>query len=242
MASEEDILRTAMENQSHILVVDDDTRTRDLIRRNLERNGFRVTTAASAEEARGRMRGLLFDLAVVDIMMEGEDGLSLLQWVRGNSGMPVLLLTAMGEPEDRVRGLELGADDYLAKPFEPMELVLRIRSILRRAVAQEPPAAIGLGSCAYDLARQELTSGGAVIDLTAIEQTLLSVLARRAGDTVSREELLRECNIRGSERNVDVQVTRLRRKIEPVPRRPKYLHTVRGRGYVLRPDRMAGER
>ena len=231
-----------MEDQSHILVVDDDTRTRDLIRRNLERNGFRVTTAASAEEARGRMRGLVFDLAVVDIMMEGESGLSLLQWVRAKSGMPVLLLTAMGEAEDRVRGLELGADDYLAKPFEPMELVLRIRSILRRAVVQEAPAAIGLGLCAYDLARQELTSGGAVIDLTAIEQTLLSVLSRRAGDTVSREELLRECNIRGSERSVDVQVTRLRRKIEPVPRRPKYLHTVRGRGYVLRPDRMSGER
>ena len=230
-----------MEERSHILVVDDDTRTRDLIRRNLERNGFRVTAAASAGEARGRMRGLLFDLAVVDIMMEGESGLSLLQWVRANSGMPVLLLTAMGEAEDRVRGLELGADDYLAKPFEPMELVLRIRSILRRGAARERPAAVGLGPCTYDMARQELTSGGTVVGLTAIEQALLSVLARRAGDTVSREELLRDCNIRGGERNVDVQVTRLRRKIEPVPRRPKYLHTVRGRGYVLRPDRTAGE-
>ncbi len=222
--------------EAHVLVVDDDTRTRDLIRRNLERAGFRVTTAASAREARGRMRGLLFDLAVVDIMMEGESGLSLLRWMRGTSRMPVLLLTAMGEPEDRVKGLELGADDYLPKPFEPRELALRIRSILRRARARSASSSIGLGSGVYDPDRRVLLRDGAVVGLTTMEETLLSALARNAGRPVTRGELMRECDIRGSERSVDVQVTRLRRKIEPEPHRPRYLHTVRGRGYVLRPD------
>lgn len=222
--------------EAHVLVVDDDTRTRDLIRRNLDRSGFRVTAAASAEEARGRMRGLLFDLAVVDIMMEGESGLELLQWVRDGSGMPVLLLTAKGEPEDRVRGLELGADDYLAKPFEPRELVLRIRSILRRARSRTASAVVDLGPLSYDPARQELTRDGVVVDLTSMERSLLFVLARNAGKTVSRDDLIRQCEIKGSERSVDVQVTRLRRKIEPVPHRPRYLLTIRGRGYALRPD------
>ena len=223
-----------MDDRPHILVVDDDSRLCGLLDRYLGENGFRVTTANDAAEARARMRGIEFDLLVLDVMMPGEDGLSLTQSLRASSQLPILLLTAMAEPEERIRGLERGADDYLTKPFEPRELVLRILSILRRVGPAED--SVRFGDCVYDAARRRLTRDDAVVPLTTIETTLLSVLARSPGATLSREELVRRCGIDGTDRTVDVQVTRLRRKIEPNPRAPRYLQTVRGEGYVLHPD------
>ncbi len=223
-----------MDDRPHILVVDDDSRLCGLLDRYLGENGFRVTTANDAAEARARMRGIEFDLLVLDVMMPGEDGLSLTQSLRASSQLPILLLTAMAEPEERIRGLERGADDYLTKPFEPRELVLRILSILRRVGSAED--SVRFGDCVYDAARRRLTRDDAIVQLTTIETTLLSVLARSPGATLSREELVRRCGIDGTDRTVDVQVTRLRRKIEPNPRAPRYLQTVRGEGYVLHPD------
>lgn len=225
-----------MDEQPHILVIDDDTRLRELLSRYLSENGFRVTTAADAEEARGRMRGLAFDLLVVDVMMPGETGLELTESLRVTSRVPILLLTAMGEPEDRVNGLEHGADDYLTKPFEPRELVLRIESILRRAAPPVAEGVVRFGDCRFDLSRRELRRDDAIVRLTTIEATLLAALARSAGVTLTRDELIQQCSIDGGERTVDVQVTRLRRKIENDPRDPRYLHTIRGQGYVLYAD------
>ncbi len=225
-----------MDDQPHILVVDDDTRLRELLSQYLGENGFRVTNAADAEEARMRMRGLQFDLLVVDVMMPGESGLELTESLRSVSRVPILLLTAMGEPSDRVSGLEQGADDYMTKPFEPRELVLRIESILRRAAPAITEGMVKLGQCAFDMGRRELRRDDAIVRLTTIEANLLSALARNSGMTLSRDELISQCRIEGNERTVDVQVTRLRRKIEPDPREPRYLHTIRGQGYVLHPD------
>lgn len=226
-----------MEDRPHLLVVDDDRRIRELLSRHLgEKEGFRVTTAADAAEARARLRGLVFDLLIVDINMPGEDGLALTESLRAGFGVPILLLTARGEAADRVRGLELGADDYLVKPFELRELHLRIAAILRRAARAPAPASISLGECTFELSRRELRRADAVLGLTTVEGSLLSTLARNAGTTLSREELIRHCGIAGGERAVDVQVTRLRRKIEPDPRAPRFLRTVRGRGYVLHAD------
>jgi len=222
---------------AHILVVDDDTRLRELLRRYLAENGFRVTTARDAAEARAQLAHFDFDLLIVDVMMPGEDGYALTRALRRESEVPILLLTARGEPDDRIEGLEAGADDYLSKPFEPRELVLRIGTILRRA--QRPAARVAeirLGACTFDLDREDLRSGGASIHLTAVEASLLRTLAESAGTTLSREELIERSRIDGNERTVDVQITRLRRKIEPDPRAPRYLLTVRGEGYVLRPD------
>jgi two-component system phosphate regulon response regulator OmpR len=222
----------------HLLVVDDDARTRDLLRRYLVSSGFRVTTAGDAAEARQQLAAIAFDLLVFDVMMPGESGLELTQDLKRTSPVPILLLTAMAEPEDRVNGLERGADDYLGKPFEPRELVLRIRKLLQRA----PAAAIGaprelrFGPCRFDLARGELFRGGDAVHLTAAEASLLRVLAGRAGEAVSRETLSEEAQFSGNVRTVDVQMTRLRRKIERDPKFPRYLQTVRGTGYVLKPD------
>jgi two-component system phosphate regulon response regulator OmpR len=172
---------------------------------------------------------------VLDVMMPGESGLELTSALRREGRIPVLLLTAMAEPEDRVNGLERGADDYLSKPFEPRELVLRIRNILqRRPVADVGPRDIRFGGCRFDLARGELYRGGDVVHLTAAEAGLLSILAEKAGQAVSREEL--SLTLNGNVRNIDVQMTRLRRKIERDPRFPRYLQTVRGIGYTLKPD------
>ncbi|MCE2509741.1 MAG: response regulator [Alphaproteobacteria bacterium] len=221
----------------HILVVDDDTRLRGLLRRYLSENGFRVTTAHDAAEAREKLRSLTFDLIVLDVMMPGESGIELTDSLRKEDNLPILLLTAMGEADDRIKGLEAGADDYLPKPFEPRELVLRIQTILRRAPQEEAAAEIHLGDCSFDLAREELRRGGELVRLTGVEASLLATLAKHAGTALSREKLVEESRIRGSARTVDVQVTRLRRKIEPDPKFPRYLQTVHGQGYVLRPDR-----
>ena len=223
--------------EPHLLVVDDDARLRELLRRYLTDQGFRVTTAGDAEEARTKLAGLSFDLLIVDVMMPGEDGFTLTASLRQTSRIPILLLTAMAEPEDRVNGLQRGADDYVVKPFEPRELVLRIRNILQR-IPQEPRATreIRFGACRLDLARGELHRDGAPVHLTAAEIALLLALARNAGIPVSREALSEEAQFSGNVRTVDVQVTRLRRKIERDPKFPRYLQTVRGTGYVLKPD------
>jgi two-component system phosphate regulon response regulator OmpR len=223
--------------EPHLLVVDDDARLLELLRRYLSDNGFRVTTAQDAAEARAKLAAFAFDLIVLDVMMPGENGLSLTRGLRRDGRVPVLLLTAMAEPEDRVNGLELGADDYLSKPFEPRELVLRIRNVLQRRPADDPVRReLRFGGCRFDLVRGELYRDGDPIHLTAAEAALLSALAQKAPQAVPREELALSAQFSGNVRNVDVQMTRLRRKIERDPRFPRYLQTVRGTGYALRPD------
>jgi two-component system, OmpR family, phosphate regulon response regulator OmpR len=222
-------------SEPHLLVVDDDVRLRELLRRYLSDSGFRVTTAADAAEARSKLASFTFDLVVLDVMMPGENGLELTRALRHERSSPVMLLTAMAEPEDRVNGLEQGADDYLAKPFEPRELVLRIRNLLqRRPTADGGARDVRFGGYRFDLARGELYRGYDLVHLTAAEAGLLSLLAQEAGQAVSREEL--SLSLSGNVRNVDVQMTRLRRKIERDPRYPRYLQTVRGIGYLLKPD------
>ena len=222
------------ESEPHLLVVDDDSRLRELLRRYLTDSGFRVTTAADAAEARSKLAGFAFDLVILDVMMPGESGLELTRGLRSDGRSPVLLLTAMAEPEDRVNGLEQGADDYLAKPFEPRELVLRIRNLLQRRPADFRPGELRLGGFRFDVARGELYRGGDPVHLTAAEAALLLILAQKAGQAVSREEL--SVSLSGNIRSVDVQMTRLRRKIEHDPRFPRYLQTARGVGYSLKPD------
>ena len=223
--------------EPHLLVVDDDARLRELLRRYLSDNGFRVTTAQDAGEARAKLAAFAFDLIVLDVMMPGESGLDLTRALRRDGRVPVLLLTAMVEPEDRVNGLEHGADDYLAKPFEPRELVLRIRNVLQRRPADDSiRRELRFGGCRFDLVRGELYRGGDPVHLTAAEAALLSALAQKAPQAVPREELALSAQFSGNVRNVDVQMTRLRRKIERDPRFPRYLQTVRGTGYALRPD------
>jgi two-component system phosphate regulon response regulator OmpR len=225
---------------AHILVVDDDSRLRELLRKFLTEHGFRVTTAANAADAEAKFGALEFDLMVLDVMMPGEDGVSLTRRVRQSRSVPILLLTARAEPQDRIAGLASGADDYLPKPFEPDELLLRVKAILRRAPPPSAaPAEIRFGPFRFDLGREELlqatdSSGEQPVRLTAAEASLLKVLAARPDAPVSRQELLLRSRISGNERTIDVQVTRLRRKIEADPRLPRYLQTVRGAGYVLR--------
>jgi len=228
------------EAQPHILVIDDDKRLRDLIVRYLAEQGYRVTPAVNAADARAKLAGITFDLLVVDVMMPGESGLELTQSLRESSLVPILLLTAMGEPGDRISGLETGADDYLVKPFEPRELVLRIRSILKRAGArterQTSVGAVKFGAFVFEIERRRLFKAGEPVHLTEAELELLFQLARRAGEPVSRDALAPQADETGESRLIDVQMTRLRRKIEDDPRFPRYLQTVRGQGYVLRPD------
>ena len=224
----------------HLLIVDDDDRIRELLKEYLARAGFRVTAASGGAPARRLIGTLDFDLAVFDVMMPGEDGYSLTRWLRDQKGpagrTPVLMLTAMGEPGDRIEGLKLGADDYLAKPFEPEELLLRIEAILRRA-HDRPRAggALSLGRCRFDPDRGELTCDGEPVKLTEAEVALLRQLARTPDEPVERLELARG-SVDPSGRAVDVQVKRLRRKIEADPKAPRYLQTVRGIGYRLAPD------
>ncbi|MEM7442106.1 MAG: response regulator [Pseudomonadota bacterium] len=221
----------------HILVIDDDQRLRQLLRKYLSDRGFMVSSASDAADARSKLESLTFDLIVMDVMMPGESGLQLTESLRKTLKTPILLLTAMGEVDDRIAGLESGADDYLPKPFEPRELVLRINSILRRIPSSKPDTGpLQLGPFQFDLSRAELTQNGAMVHLTSGEASLLSVLASHPNETLSREFLQTEANLAGNVRTVDVQVTRLRRKIEPDPKLPRYLVTIRGAGYVLRPD------
>ena len=224
----------------HLLVVDDDDRIRTLLKEFLARNGFRVTAARDAHAARRLLDTLDFDLAVFDVMMPGEDGFSLARWLRGRSGAsaatPILMLTARGLPEDRIEGLSLGADDYLSKPFEPQELLLRIEAILRRANARPTgQERLKLGRCTFDLDRAELFVGNEPVRLTEAEAQLLKQLAQSPNLAIDRMDLARD-TADATGRAVDVQVTRLRRKIESDPKNPRYLQTVRGVGYMLAPD------
>ena len=230
-----------MADDSHILIVDDDSRLRALLSRYLIENGFRVTAAQDAADARDKLRFLNPDLMVLDVMMPGESGLAFVDSLRRDDrpDLPVLLLTARGAPEDRIAGFEAGADDYLGKPFEPKELVLRIRALLRRSAQAHVPLATGpiqLGSAVFDAERGELRGPSGLIRLTGGELALLTALARKPGEVLGRDEIAQAIGTDdASERAVDVQVTRLRRKIEVDPREPRFLQTVRGRGYVLKP-------
>ncbi len=225
----------------HVLVVDDDRRLRQLLARFLSENGYRVTTAASAAEARAKGEALVFDAIVLDVMMPGETGFDYARRLRAGSRVPILMLTARANPEDRVTGLEIGADDYLPKPFEPRELVLRLGNILRRSVAETAPTqraepeSVRFGPFLFRFDRGELRREDDIIRITEREREILTILGHRAGANVPREELAGGGN-GASERNVDVQITRLRRKIEADPANPAYLQTVRGVGYRLLAD------
>ena len=229
-----------MENvKAHILVVDDDKRLRSLLQRFLRDGGFYVSTAKDAEEARRQLKSYKFDLLIIDIMMPNESGLEFLAGLRQESSVPVIMLTAMGETADRIAGLERGADDYLPKPFEPQELVLRIKSILRRAPVEnkENIEKLNLGLCVYDMSKKELVGKqGQVIHITPLEQSMLSILGQKSGQIFTREKLAEILGAGQSPRSIDVQITRLRKKIEKDSKNPRYLQTVRGKGYMLLPE------
>lgn len=224
---------TLPDDAPHVLVVDDDNRIRDLLARFLVDHGFRVTTADNAATARAKMRGFFFDLIVLDVMMPGESGFDFARWLKANLDVPILMLTARSEADRRIEGLEIGVDDYLAKPFEPRELLLRMHNILRR-LGRGPGAtdAIRMGAFIFHIDRGELQQDGETIRLTERERDLLRQFAQRPGTPISRLELASSGGD-GSERSVDVQINRLRRKLESDPANPVYLQTVRGKGYIL---------
>jgi two-component system phosphate regulon response regulator OmpR len=219
----------------HLLIVDDDRRIRDLLSRFLAGEGYRVSTAETAADARARLEGLRFDLIILDVMMPGESGFDFAKAIRSAANnVPILMLTARDATESRIYGLESGADDYLSKPFEPRELSLRIASILKRAqpAAAPPVESVRFGPFVYHLARGELRKGEEIIRLTDREREMLRVLATSPGETVTRVSLAGDGGS-VSERAVDVQINRLRRKIERNPANPLYVQTVRGIGYRL---------
>lgn len=232
---------TLADDAPHVLVVDDDSRIRSLLSRFLQSNGYRVTTAAQALEARDHLRGLSFDLLVLDVMMPGENGFDLAKSIRTFSSVPILMLTARVDVDDRLKGLEIGADDYLGKPFDPRELLLRINSILRRVTAAPPaaaptgPEAVRFGPYQFHLARGELRQGDEPVKITARERDILRQLAQALGGTVARE-MLADPDSAANERTIDVQINRLRRKIEADAANPAWLQTVRGIGYRLAVD------
>jgi two-component system phosphate regulon response regulator OmpR len=230
------------EPQAHLLIVDDDERIRGLLQKFLMRNGYLVSAARDAAQARRLLAGLEFDMLVLDVMMPGEDGISLTRDLRKTTAVPILLLTARGDSANRIEGLEAGADDYLVKPFEPKELLLRVGAILRRIPqtrpAQTAPKVLHMGAVRYDLDRGELWRGQELVRLTATEAALMRAFASQPGIALSRDRLVGDSpdDGGGQERAVDVQITRLRRKIEEDPKTPRYLQTVRGEGYMLQPD------
>jgi two-component system, OmpR family, phosphate regulon response regulator OmpR len=218
----------------HILIVDDDDRLRSLLKKFLHDHGFMVTAAADAQEACRKLERFIFDLMILDVMMPGQSGLDLLAEQRTRLAMPVLMLSAMGESDDRIRGLEIGAEDYVTKPFEPKELVLRIKALLRRMpVGQSRRNIVAFGNYRFDISSGQLKCGEQLIYLTSNELALLKALAENAGKPVSREELGSRIPGVANERSVDVQITRLRKKIEESDGKPIYLQTVRGAGYIL---------
>ena len=231
---------TGTAETAHLLVVDDDERLRALLQRYLSANGFRVSVAANAGEARTLMKSIAFDLLIIDVMMPGETGFELTKSVRAHSQVPILILTARGGPEDRIAGLEHGADDYLPKPFEPRELLLRCGALMRRAapVAAAVLREIKMGEAIFDPERSELKRRGKPVRLTTSEAALLKLFAANVGRPFSRTDLCTRLGVT-LERSIDVQVTRLRRKIEEDPKLPLYIQTVRGVGYVLITDRVS---
>ncbi|MEM1039126.1 MAG: response regulator [Pseudomonadota bacterium] len=222
------------DNAYHVLVIDDDNRIRDLLSRFLVEQGFRITTAASASEATRKMSGLSFDLLIVDVMMPGERGTDFTRRIRQDLNVPVLMLTALGETEARITGLEAGADDYLGKPFDPRELLLRINSILRRTYVEESVNVekVLFGPYTYSVVSRELKRDGEIVRLTERERDIMNLFALNAGEVVPRHELCGP-DASANERTVDVQINRLRRKIEKDPAAPTWLQTVRGIGYRL---------
>jgi len=227
----------------HLLIVDDDQRIRELLQKYLMRNGFMVSIARDAAQAKRLLKGLAFDLIVLDIMMPEQDGLSLTRELRETIDTPILLLTARNEVEDRISGLEAGADDYLPKPFEPKELLLRIHAILRRmpdvAPPQDTPKMLSLGATRYDVQKGELWEGDTQIRLTSTELELMRIFSKNIGQALSRMELVTQMGREdgnSQDRAIDVQITRLRKKIETNPKEPRYLQTVRGSGYMLACD------
>ncbi len=228
-----------MQNERpHILVVDDDTRLRALLQRYLQENGFAVSSAKDAENARMFMNQYVFDLLIVDVMMPNETGLEFLKKLRKTNQIPAIVLTAMGETEDRISGLESGADDYLAKPFEPKELVLRINNILKRLPTKNNKShLLKFGDLVFDLKTNELKNkDNEILHITPLEQTLLSILGKKNGQIFSRERLAELLETGENSRSIDVQITRLRKKIERDSKNPRYLQTVRGKGYMLLTD------
>ncbi len=227
-------IQTPSDDAIHLLIVDDDRRIRDLLSRYLGENGFRVTVAADAAEARGKITGLEFDLAIVDVMMPGESGIELTRSLREEKDVPILMLTALADLDNRLEGLEAGADDYLAKPFEPRELLLRINNIVRRTAKPEQPVIeqVKFGPYEFNVKKRQLLKSGENVRLTDREQEIMVAFASRPGDTVARMELL-DNELDSGERKIDVQINRLRRKIEDDPSEPKWLQTVRGIGYKL---------
>lgn len=221
---------------AHILVVDDDLRLRSLLQRYLQENGYAVSCAKDAEDARMFLKQYIFDLLIVDVMMPNETGLEFLQKLRIDNDVPAIVLTAMGETQDRILGLEAGADDYLPKPFEPKELLLRINSILRRVPRPDSTVSqfLHFGECTFDLTTKELRhSISGVIHITPVEQSILYILGQKNGQIFTREKLAELLGVEQSPRSIDVQITRLRKKIETDSKNPRYLQTVRGKGYML---------
>ncbi|MDM9621750.1 response regulator transcription factor [Rhizobium sp. S96] len=225
------------DDAAHLLVVDDDTRIRALLNRYLTENGFRVTVAADGAEARRKLTGLDFDLIVMDVMMPGESGIDVTKGLRSIKNVPIIMLTALAESGNRIAGLEAGADDYLSKPFDPRELVLRINNILRRNVSNDAPKIeqVMFGPYTFSLTRKELKKASEIVRLTDREQEIMLLFAKRAGDTIPRHELIGN-DVDVGERTIDVQINRLRRKIEDDPANPVWLQTVRGIGYRLSID------
>ena len=221
---------------AHVLVVDDDTRLRDLLKQFLLDRGYSVSTAVDAKDARAKLNLLAVDIVVLDVMMPGETGTDLLRSLRKSTDVPVLMLTARGEPADRIGGLEAGADDYLPKPFEPRELILRLEAILRRRPKVQASTEVKLGPWRFNPGRDDLVNGDEIIRLSTVEAGLLRSLAAQPGQALTREQLAEASPLVMHPRTIDVQVTRLRRKIEAEPKQPRYLITVRGEGYMLRPD------
>lgn len=225
------------EHKFHILVVDDDSRLRSLLTKYLRDNDFLVTTAKDGDTALKQLETYKFDILIIDIMMPGISGLDLTKQIRKTSNVPIIMLTAMGEIDDRITGLEIGADDYLPKPFEPKELILRIHNVLKRIPKKEKtPEFIKLGKCQYNLKKGELTKDGEKIHITPAEKTLLKTLGSKPGEIFSREDLAEILGSEQSPRSIDVQITRLRKKIELDIKNPSSLQTVRGKGYMLIPD------
>lgn len=223
-------------DKPHILVVDDDDRIRELLSRYLRENGCVVATAKDAQMAAEVIKRALFDLLIVDVMMPGQTGYEFTRKLRETSQLPIILLTALGEIENRIEGLETGADDYIAKPFEPKELLLRVQAVLRRnQPATRMIKSSEIGEWTFKVEDSLLVNDAGVrVHLTAVENKLLEALTRHKGKILSRDELARLCGVDGNDRTVDVQVTRLRKKIEHDSRFPKYIQTVRGQGYILK--------
>ena len=219
-------------NTFHILVVDDDDRIRELVKEYLEENNFLITTAKDSLDAKKKLEIIKFDLIVLDIMMPGQSGLSLTKEIKKDNSMPIILLTAKGETIDRIEGLEIGADDYLGKPFEPKELLLRIKNILNKTKTIPLPNEVYIGNALINLKKLSIKLNEKVIKINPQERKVLEKMLESPGEVFSREDIGKIINI-SKERTIDVMITRLRQKIESTPKNPKYLQTIRGSGYVL---------